>query len=123
MGVASYRDLLVWQKAMDYTVACYQLTDHFPRTETYGLGSQLRRSAVSIASNIAEGAGRMHTREYMYHVSVASGSLTESETQILLAQRLGYVTEVQVVPVLSLSAEIGRMLRGLNSALERKAEH
>lgn len=122
MGVASYRDLLVWQKAMDYTVACYQLTDLFPRTETYGLASQLRRSAVSIASNIAEGAGRLHTREYMYHVSVASGSLSETETQVLLAERLGYITADQLKPVLALAAEIGRMLRGLHTALERKVD-
>lgn len=122
MSVSSYRELQVWQKAMDYTVACYRLTDLFPRTETYGLASQLRRSAVSIASNIAEGAGRLHTREYMYHVSVASGSLSETETQVLLAERLGYIAADQLKPVLALAAEIGRMLRGLHTALERKVD-
>lgn len=120
MRVASYRDLTVWQRAMDFTVACYHLTARFPRTETYGLASQLQRAAVSIPSNIAEGAGREHTREYIHHASYSNGSLFEAETQILLAQRLGYLTSEEVEPALTTSSEVGRMLRGLISALERK---
>ena len=122
MSVASYRDLTVWQRAMDFTVTCYQLTGCFPRTETYGLASQLQRAAVSIPSNIAEGAGREHTREYIHHVAISNGSLFEAETQILLAQRLGYISSEQVELALATSSEVGRMIRGLISALERKLE-
>jgi four helix bundle protein len=120
VGVASYRDLTVWQRAMDFTVECYELTGRFPRTETYGLASQLLRAAVSIPSNIAEGAGREHTREYIHHAGYSNGSLFDAETQILLAQRLGYLTSEQVESALTTSSEVGRMLRGLISALERK---
>ncbi len=120
MSVASYRDLTVWQKAMDFTVAVYKLTAKFPRNETYGLASQVQRSAVSIPSNIAEGAGREHTREYIHHAAIAHGSLLEAETQVLLAERLGYLTSDETRPVLELAGEIGRMLRGLIASLERK---
>lgn len=119
-AVTSYKELLVWQKAMDFTVSCYRLTERFPRTETYGLSSQMQRAAVSIPSNIAEGAGRVHTREYIRHVSIAHGSLLEVETQTILAERLGYLTPVHTEPVLHTAAEIGRMLRGLIASLERK---
>jgi four helix bundle protein len=120
MGVLSYRELGVWQKAMDFTVACYRLTGHFPRNETYGLASQLQRAAVSIPANIAEGAGRESTREYIHFASIAHGSLLEAETHVLLAERLGYLNSTQTTPVLTVAAEIGRMLRGLMASLDRK---
>lgn len=122
MPAGSYRELTVWQKAMDLTAACYRLTARFPKTETYGLASQLQRAAVSVPSNIAEGAGREHTREYVNHASIARGSLLEAETHVLLAVRLGYLTESEAEPVLSLSAEVSRMLRGLIVALQRKLD-
>ena len=122
MTVTSYHDLIVWQKAIDFVVDCYQLTSCFPRTETYGLASQLQRSAVSIPSNIAEGAGRLHTREYIRHLGISRGSLFEAETQIIIAQRLNYTTAEAIQPLLARVIEIGRMLHGLIASLERKLE-
>jgi four helix bundle protein len=88
----SYRDLVVWQKAMDLVTATYRITARFPREETYGLTSQLRRAAVSIPSNIAEGQGRRGLVEFRHFLRQASGSLMELETQVLIAERLGDVT-------------------------------
>ena len=122
MAVTSYHDLTVWQKAIDLVVDCYKLTERFPRTEQYGLMSQLQRAAVSIPSNIAEGAGRGHTREYLRHLGIARGSLFETETQIIIARRLGYVADQDTRPLLGLVTEIGRMLHGLIASLERKLE-
>jgi four helix bundle protein len=87
----SYRDLEVWRKAMDFVTECYTLTRDFPKSETYGLTSQLQRAAVSVPANIAEGQGRQHTAEFIQHLSIAYGSLMEAETHIQIAQRLGYV--------------------------------
>ncbi len=120
MTVTSYRDLGVWQKAIEFVVDAYRFTNRFPRTEQYGLTSQLQRAVVSVPSNIAEGAGRGYTREYIRHVGIARGSLFEAETQIVIAQRLGYATEVEVEPLLLKVAELGRMLHGLTASLERK---
>ena len=120
MTLASYHDLIVWQRAIDFVVETYKLTGRFPRTELYGLVSQLQRAVVSIPSNIAEGAGRIHTREFIHHAGVARGSLFEAETQIIVAQRLGYVSEDDIKPLLGNVAELGRMLHGLIASLERK---
>lgn len=122
MTVSSYRELLVWQRAMDLVVECYRLTDGFPRTEIYGLSSQLRRAAVSVPSNTAEGAGRTHTREFIRHLGIARGSLFEAETQILISERLDYAAAGVTSPLLSAVAEVGRMLHGLITSLERKLE-
>jgi four helix bundle protein len=122
MGLTSYHDLIVWQKAIDFVVECYQLTNHFPRTEVYGLASQLQRAAVSVPSNIAEGAGRGHTREFIRHCGISRGSLFEAETQIIIAQRLKYTTHEQTRPLLDAVAEVGRLLHGLIASLERKLE-
>jgi four helix bundle protein len=120
MALASYHDLLAWQRAIDFVVDTYKLTGQFPRTELYGLTAQLQRAAVSIPSNIAEGAGRIHTREYIHHAGIARGSLFEAETQIIVAQRLGFVSEEDVRPLLNAVAEVGRLLHGLIVSLERK---
>jgi len=80
MVVKSYRDLLVWQEAMELVIGCYRISDRFPPRELYGLTNQLRRAAVSVPANIAEGRGRSHTREFVYHLSIAYGSLKEVET-------------------------------------------
>jgi len=122
MTVMSYHKLTVWQKAIDLVVECYSLTATFPRSELYGLSSQLQRAVVSIPSNIAEGAGRGFTREYIRHVGIARGSLFEAETQIIIAQRLGYATVEQIRPLLELVAEVGRMIHGLIASLERKLD-
>jgi four helix bundle protein len=112
-SVLSFRDLSVWRKSMDLVVACYKLTQGFPASETYGLVSQIRRSAVSVPANIAEGHARKRTGDYLHHLSIASGSLAELETHILIAVRLGFVGEVEVGPILEDAHEIGRMLAGL----------
>ena len=122
MTVTSYHDLVVWQKAIDFVVDCYSLTAQFPRSEMYGLSSQVQRSAVSVPSNIAEGAGLLHTREYIRHLGISRGSLFEAETQIIISQRLNYSTPEAIQPLLASVAEIGRMLHGLITALERKLE-
>ena len=88
--MGSYRELDVWQQAMELAVACYEASGDFPNYETYGLTSQLRRAAVSVHANIAEGRGRQHTAEFIQHVSIATGSLAELETHIEIARRLGY---------------------------------
>jgi four helix bundle protein len=120
MSVAHYQQLLVWQKAMDFVVEVYHASDPFPKSETYRLCDQLRRCAVSVPSNIAEGQGRNSTREFLKHLGYSNGSLYEAETQIILAFRLGYLSEEVRARLMGMAGEIGRMLNGLTAALERK---
>ena len=115
--IKSYRDLKVWERAMDLVVGSYQLAKLLPRDELYGLISQIRRAAVSVPANIAEGHGRDHLGDYLHHLSVASGSLTELETHLLIAHRLAYVKMSDVTPLV-LTAEVGRMLAGLSRKLK-----
>ena len=115
--ITSHKDLLVWQRSMDLVETVYRITTKFPPIEQWGLVSQMRRSAISAPSNIAEGYGRQATGEYRHHVSIARGSLLELETQLLLARRLQYVEEAEVVPVLNEINEISRMLATLVSKL------
>ncbi len=95
----------------------YRLSARFPKHETYGLASQIQRAAVSVPSNIAEGHGRNSNKEFHHFLGLALGSLAELETQIILAQRLGYLTEELIDPVLQVSDEIGKMLKGLQKSL------
>src|SRR5262245_43646365 len=118
MIVRNYRDLKVWQKAMDLVVASYDLTRQFPQSELYGLVSQTQRGAVSIPANIAEGHGRAHLGDYLHHLSVANGSLMELETHCLLASRLGSVLATEVEHILEKTGEISRMLSGLTRSLK-----
>jgi four helix bundle protein len=120
MNVRSYRDLKVWQLAMQLTERVYRMTDSFPAREIYGLTSQVRRAAVSVPSNIAEGHARDSTKEYLRFLSVAQGSLAELETQVELSKRLGFAKETDITDVLNNSAEIGRMLAGLRKSLSAK---
>lgn len=122
MPITSYHDLIVWQKALDFVVDCYRLTERCPRSETYGLACQLQRAAVSIPSNIAEGAGRGHTREFIRFLGIARSSIFEAETQIAISSRLNYATQEEIRPLLMMVAELGRMLHGLMASLERKLE-
>jgi len=119
--IASYRDLLVWQKGMDLVVRSYELSKRFPPSETYGLAAQIQRSAVSVPANIAEGHGRRHLGDYLHHLSVANGSLKELETHFLIAKRLGLLKVEDVESVLAMSEELGRMLAGLGRALRNKS--
>jgi four helix bundle protein len=117
MKVQSYRDLVAWQKAIDLVVDIYKSTQAFPNSEMYGLVSQLRRAAVSIPSNIAEGQARLSTGEFKQFLGQARGSLVEVETQILIAQQLGYLELKPSEELLQRTAEIGRVLNGLLTSL------
>jgi four helix bundle protein len=120
--VQSHRDLKVWQLGMDITEQVYQLSKSFPREETYGLTSQVRRSAASVPANIAEGNGRDSIKDYLRHLSIAVGSLCETETFLQLAVRLQYLAQNNADPLLRLIEEEGRMLRGLQKSLRRTLE-
>ena len=120
--VRSYRDLQVWQKAMDLVDGVCDVAGQLPGTERYGMSTQLRRAAVSVPANIAEGHASAHTKQYLRHLSIALGSLAEIETLLLIAQRRAYITETMVQTMLDLAAEIGRMLRGLQKSLQRKLQ-
>jgi four helix bundle protein len=119
-GRMTYKELKVWQRAMDAVVDCYRLTASFPRYELYGLTSQVRRAAVSIPSNVAEGHCRRSMKAYMNHVSIGLGSSGELQTCIEVAQRLAFVTPAAARVVLEANDEIGRMLYGLYNSLEAR---
>ena len=108
MQTKSFKDLIVWQKSYNLVLELYKITKHFPKEETYGLVQQMRRAAVSIPSNIAEGYGRQHRPEYRQFLSVAYGSLAELETQYLLAVDLEYIIKNNTVE--NLLKEVGGML-------------
>jgi four helix bundle protein len=112
-GVGSYRELQVWQKSMDLCEACYLITKALPKEELYGLVSQIRRAAVSIPSNIAEGFGRDQSGSFVQFLRISQGSLKELETQLLLCQRVGLLQEDKIGAILSLADEVGGMLRAL----------
>jgi four helix bundle protein len=118
-NIRSYRDLEVWRKAMELAQKCYEITADFPNREVYGLASQIRRAAVSIPSNIAEGHSRRSRQAYLNHISIALGSQSELETQIDLSCRLGFISKQSSEEILLMAAEVGRMLHGLVSSLER----
>jgi four helix bundle protein len=115
-----YRQLKVWQKAMDLVKQCYKATQSFPAEERYGLTSQIRLAAVSIPANIAEGNSRSHTKEFLNHLSMARGSLAELETLILLSEQLGLLTKESSDALLASCDEISRMISGLKQSLEVK---
>jgi len=117
MRVKNYQELIAWQKAMDLVEAVYRASRNFPREETYALTNQIRRAAVSVPSNIAEGQGRRTTADFLRHLSIAYGSLREVETQILIAARLGYATKEMTSGVMNLAGEVGRLLNGLMASL------
>lgn len=120
MAVKNYRDLRVWQSAMELVVMAYKISERFPSNELYGLTSQIRRAAVSVPSNIAEGHTRASTKEYLHHLSIAQASLAEVETQIEIAFRLGYCTEQELNDVLSHSASLGKQLYSLRNSLQSR---
>ena len=119
-GGRNYRDLLAWQRAMDLVDAVYQATRRFPPEERFGLTSQLRRAAVSIPSNIAEGQGRRTTPDFVRFLSIAHGTVREVETQVMIACRQSYLTTEQQEALLSLCAETGRLIQGLLNKLSKR---
>jgi len=114
----SYRDLIVWQRAIAMVTEVYRATQSFPREETYGLTSQLRRSAVSVASNIAEGQGRISKPEFRQFLGMARGSLIEMETQIVIARNLAYISRDTEERLAGSSGEVSRLLHGLMQSLQ-----
>ena len=118
--MSSYRQLEVWKKSIDFTDHVYSATDTFPKSETYGLAGQMRRAAVSIASNIAEGSARHSKRDFARFLRQSRGSLAEMETQVTIAIRRAYLTADLANRLLAEGAQIGRMLSGLIDALTRE---
>ncbi|HXG87619.1 MAG TPA: four helix bundle protein [Vicinamibacterales bacterium] len=118
MAITSFRDLVVWQRAMVLVERIYELTECFPRHEQYGLTTQLRRAAVSIPSNIAEGQAR-RTGYFLNHLNMASGSEAELQTQLELAARLHLGDRGRIEKLLAESSEVGRMLHALAASVER----
>ena len=117
MKVARFEDLIAWQRAMELADNVYRLQKSLPKEELYGLGDQIRRAAVSIPSNIAEGFGRDSDKDFSHFLSIARGSLYETKTQLLLAERLGYL--VPPGSIFSLFDEVGRLINGLRNSLTR----
>ncbi len=118
MSIKSYKDLDVWKKAMALTNLIYDVTDNFPKSEIYGLANQMRRAAVSIPSNIAEGSIRGSKAEFSRFVSIARGSLAELETQIILADDRKYIINEYQENLGNLTDDIGRMLMRLLQSLK-----
>lgn len=118
--VTHFRELHVWQRGMELVEGIYRLSAGFPKAEVYGLTSQMRRAAVSIPSNIAEGHTRESTKEYLNHVSVAQSSLAELETQLEIALRLKFVEGSEMQPLFEEAAILGKQLWALRNALSKK---
>jgi four helix bundle protein len=118
----SFRDLQVWQKSMQLTVAVYGLTRDFPREEIYGLTSQMRRSAVSIPSNIAEGQGRLNAAEFRQFLGIARGSVCELQTQLEIARALQFGNTVALDEAQGLSHEVGKMIFSFLESLKGQIE-
>ena len=117
-----FHDLTVWQRAIDLTVCIYALTQRFPREEAYGLSSQLRRASVSVASNIAEGRGRLNRGEFRQFLGVALGSTFEVQTQLVVAQRLGIGTQKAIRDAVALANQVSKMLTSFILKLSSKAD-
>lgn len=116
--VQSYQDLEVWQAGMDLVVLVYRVSANLPPDERFGLTSQVRRSAVSVPANIAEGYGRQSTKDFVRFLRMAQGSLKEAETHLLAAVRLDMLTDAETKVALQLSDRLGRMIRGLIRSIE-----
>ena len=121
-SVQSYRDLKVWQNSMALVEGCYRLTQGFPKEEVYGLSSQLRRAAISIPANIAEGYGRGSRPTYLHFLKIAQGSLKELETHLLLSYRLGFASNLVSEPLLDQCDQLGRMLGTMIRKFEIEAK-
>jgi four helix bundle protein len=119
----TFRELVAWQRAMQLVTEVYRLTEQFPRKETYGLTSQIRRAAVSVASNIAEGQARHSHREFLRFLSIARGSIAEVQTQLLIAQNLSYVDTTQADSLITQASDVCRLVNALYSAIERRTKN
>ncbi len=117
MSLFNYKDLSVWQKSMDLVAEIYNLTQLLPKEETFGLTNQMRRAAVSVPSNIAEGHSRFSKKEYKQFISIAHGSTAELETQLLICEKLGYLSPYQIEKAEKDCISIGKMLNKLVESL------
>lgn len=118
MGMHSFRELKIWQRSMDLAEMIYQLTDGFPKDEKFGLSSQLKRCAVSIPSNISEGAGRGTNRQFKYFLEISMGSCNEVQTQIELSYRLGFIKKEVLYKVADETLQIYRMILSFYNSLK-----
>jgi len=119
----NYKELNVWQKAIELVKEVYKLTEHIPNNEQFGLTSQIRRAAVSIPSNIAEGAGRKSNKEFEHFLSISLGSCFELETQIIISQELNFINLEDCKNADELILEIQKMIRGLQKSLQPKKSY
>ena len=117
MALRSYQELIGWKKGIELVTDVYRLTQKFPKQEIYGLTSQIRRAAVSVPSNIAEGQGRSTTRDFLRCLSIASGSLQELETQLIIASRLNFLDESFRPGLFASTKEVARLINGLTKSL------
>jgi four helix bundle protein len=117
--VKSYKELETWQLAMKLVTEVYRVTKDFPKEEIYGLTNQVRRAAVSVPSNIAEGQGRNSTKEFLHYLSIARGSLFEVETQLEIARQLFYIPSEDAALIEQLIASVGRLINGLSRSLTK----
>jgi four helix bundle protein len=118
LGIRNYKDLIVWQKAMDLVIEVYKIIKLLPDDEIYALSNQMKRAAVSIPSNIAEGQERNTTKDYINYLYIARGSKSELETQLLICVRLNYLSENNIEIAQNLLTEIGKMLNSLIQKLD-----
>jgi four helix bundle protein len=123
MRVKQFRDLKTWQKGMALARSVYKVTRAFPKEEMFGLTSQMRRAAVSVPSNIAEGQGQLTDKGFILYLSRARGSLYELETQAELAENFGFLKKGELDSLLTACAEMGRMLHGLTNSMKEEKEH
>src|SRR3990167_34590 len=117
-NISSYKDLVVWKKSIDLATLTYKLTDKFPREEIYGISSQLKRAAVSVASNIAEGSIRGSKKDFCHFLRIASGSIAELETQVEISRNLSFGKELNYDEVISIAVEVNKMIHGLITKLK-----
>ena len=115
--VKTYKDLIVWQKAMEMTTLLYKIIKKLPKEETYTLSDQMRRGAISIPSNIAEGFGRNSKKEYLQFLYIANGSVCELETQLTLCVNINYLSETETQPIMDLLSEIGKIIMTITKKL------
>ena len=116
----NYKDLLVWQKAIDLTEFTYKVTSKFPKEEIYGISSQMRRCSISIPSNIAEGQARGSLPQFIHFLNIAKGSMAELDTQIIIAKRLGYIDEVDQNMFETVKSDTAKLLHGLINSLQKQ---
>lgn len=118
----SHRRLILWQKSVSLAVEIHRVSRRLPKHELFGLAAQMNRAAVSIPSNVTEGAARHTTRDYIRFLYIARGSSAEIDTQLMLAEQLGYLSSDELTPAIAISDEVGRLLNGVISALHRRLD-